>query len=245
MIKKKVKFKSNITNSSMPNFIAINRENEAITYMPVNTFTTSELGYEKDNSIFQAITKINENSKSSMFLKQFDDMWNDPYKFEEVTEKIIEYISSAYKENSPQFIYFIIVYNIFSEFLGDLSENLMPNDLTGFKDTIIWNKLYNYQKDAVIGVINKLEKYNGCILADSVGLGKTFTALAVMKYYDLKNKSILVLCPKKLGDNWNRYIGQKKTLKPLIILFSYILTLFLSIKIILRNYAFIELLKIV
>ena len=106
-IKKKVKFKSNITNSSMPNFITINKENEAITYMPVNTFTTSELGYEKDNSIFQAITKINENSTSSMFLKQFDDMWNDPYKFEDVTEKIIEYISSAYKENSPQFIYFI------------------------------------------------------------------------------------------------------------------------------------------
>ncbi|WP_370830127.1 SNF2-related protein [Clostridium sp.] len=210
-IKKKVKFKSNITNSSMPNFITINKENEAITYMPVNTFTTSELGYEKDNSIFQAITKINENSTSSMFLKQFDDMWNDPYKFEDVTEKIIEYISSAYKENSPQFIYFIILYNIFSEFLDDLSEDFMPNDLTGFKDTIIWNKLYNYQKDAAIGVINKLEKYNGCILADSVGLGKTFTALAVMKYYDLKNKSILVLCPKKLGDNWNRYVGQKKT----------------------------------
>lgn len=210
-IKKKVKFKSNITNSSMPNFITINKENEAITYMPVNTFTTSELGYEKDNSIFQAITKINENSTSSMFLKQFDDMWSDPYKFEDVTEKIIEYISSAYKENSPQFIYFIILYNIFSEFLDDLSEDFMPNDLTGFKDTIIWNKLYNYQKDAAIGVINKLEKYNGCILADSVGLGKTFTALAVMKYYDLKNKSILVLCPKKLGDNWNRYVGQKKT----------------------------------
>lgn len=210
-IKEKVKFKSNITNSSIPNFITINKENEAITYMPVNTFTTSELGYEKDNSIFQAITKINENSTSSMFLKQFDDMWNDTYKFEDVTEKIVEYISSAYKENSPQFIYFIILYNIFSEFLEDLSEDFMPNDLTGFKDTIIWNKLYNYQKDAAIGVINKLEKYNGCILADSVGLGKTFTALAVMKYYDLKNKSILVLCPKKLGDNWNRYIGQKKT----------------------------------
>ncbi|WP_341472618.1 DEAD/DEAH box helicase [Hathewaya massiliensis] len=179
--------------------------------MPVESFTTGELGYEKDNSLFKAITKINDDSTTTIFLKQFEDMWNDNKKFEDVTEKIVEYISSAYKENSPEYIYFIILYNIFNEFLQDLSEDYMPNDLTGFKDTIIWDKLYNYQKDASIGIINKLEKYNGCILADSVGLGKTFTALSVMKYYDLKNKSILVLCPKKLSDNWNRYIGNKKT----------------------------------
>lgn len=210
-IKEKVKFKSNISSGSMPNFVSITGEKNNVTYMPVESFTTGELGYEKDNSIFKAITKIDDATTTSVFFKQFEDMWNDHEKFEDVTEKIVEYISSAYKENSPEYIYFIILYNIFSEFLQDLSEDYMPNDLTGFKDTIIWNKLYNYQKDAAIGVINKLEKYNGCILADSVGLGKTFTALSVMKYYDLKNKSILVLCPKKLSDNWNRYIGNKKT----------------------------------
>lgn len=209
-IKKKVKFKSNVSNNSMPNFISISEESKNITYLPVENFTTSELGYEKDNSIFKAITKFDDSASTTMFLKQFEEMWNDGEKFEDVTERIVDYISTAYKENSPEYIYFIILYNIFSEYLDDLSEDYMPNDLTGFKNTIIWSKLYNYQKDAAIGIINKLEKYNGCILADSVGLGKTFTALAVMKYYDLKNKSILVLCPKKLSDNWNKYIGNKK-----------------------------------
>ena len=90
-----------------------------------------------------------------------------------------------YAENSPERIYFLMLYNLFAEFLDDISEDVLPNDLTGYKDTEIWNKLYNFQKDAATGIINKLETYNGCILADSVGLGKTFTALAVIKYYEL------------------------------------------------------------
>lgn len=210
-IKQKVRFKSNISNSTIPNFISVVGGQRNTTYMPINGFTTSELGYERDNSIFKAITKFDDAATTAMFLNQFDDMWNNGEKFEDVTDKIVDYISSAYKENAPEYIYFIILYNIFNEYLEDLSEDYMPNELTGFKKSKIWNKLYNYQKDAAIGVINKLEKYNGCILADSVGLGKTFTALATIKYYDLKNKSILVLCPKKLSDNWNRYVGNKKT----------------------------------
>ena len=210
-IKEKVKFKSNISGVSIPNFVAIQRENKSIVYIPVESFTTGELGYEKDNVLFHATTKLDNASETEMFFKQFESMWNDDMKFQDVTNRIVEYIWSAYKENAPEYIYFVILYNIFSKFLQDLTEDYMPDELTGFKDTLIWKKLYNYQKDAAIGIINKLEKYNGCILADSVGLGKTFTALAVMKYYDLKNKSILVLCPKKLSDNWNRYIGNKKT----------------------------------
>lgn len=114
----------------------------------------------------------------------------------------MEYIETVYKENSPDYIYFITLYNIFSEFLDDISEDVLPNEATGFKNSVIWNKLYNFQKDAALAIINKLEKYNGCILADSVGLGKTFTALSVIKYYENRNKSVLVLCPKKLNDNW-------------------------------------------
>lgn len=116
-----------------------------------------------------------------------------------------DHIASTYAENSPQRIYFLILYNLFAEFLDDLSEDVLPNDLTGYKDTEIWKRLYNFQKDAATGIINKLETYNGCILADSVGLGKTFTALAVIKYYELRNKSVLVLAPKKLADNWTTY----------------------------------------
>lgn len=98
-----------------------------------------------------------------------------------------------------------MLYNIFKDFLEDINADVMPNDLTGYQDTLVWNKLFNFQKDAAVGIINKLETYNGCILADSVGLGKTFTALAVIKYYELRNKSVLVLCPKKLGANWTNY----------------------------------------
>ena len=97
------------------------------------------------------------------------------------------------------------MYNIFNEFLEDISEDVLPNEATGFKESKIWNMLYNFQKDAALAIINKLEKYNGCILADSVGLGKTFTALAVVKYYENRNKSVLVLCSKKLANNWNTY----------------------------------------
>lgn len=119
--------------------------------------------------------------------------------------KVQDYFERAYKENSPEFIYFITLYNIFNDFLDDLSLDNLPNDQIGFKDTLVWSKLYNFQRDAVIGAINKLEKYKGCILADSVGLGKTFSALGVIKYYEMRNKDVLVLCPKKLEANWNTY----------------------------------------
>ena len=134
-----------------------------------------------------------------------EEIWNDQEKLEDVTEAICEHISSAYQENSPERIYFLMLYNIFKDFLLEINDDVLPNDLTGYKDSVIWNKLFNFQKDAAIGIINKLETYNGCILADSVGLGKTFTALAVIKYYELRNKSVLVLCPKKLAENWLNY----------------------------------------
>ena len=126
---------------------------------------------------------------------------------EEVTDIVIENISAAYRENAPEYIYFVALYNIFKDFLDDISEDELPNEATGFKNSKIWGMLYNFQRDAVLAIISKLEKFNGCILADSVGLGKTFTALAVIKYYENRNKSVLVLCPKKLAENWNTYKG--------------------------------------
>lgn len=211
-VREKVKFKSNITTGTIPNLIAVkHKDGSSVTYNPVDGFTTTDLGYQKGNNIFTAIAKSDEPNYSKYLFSMFDEVWNDKAKVEDITETIIEMIGSAYQENSPEFIYFIILYNIFSEFLEDISNDNMPNDATGFKKSIIWNKLYNFQKDGAIGVINKLEKYNGCILADSVGLGKTFTALAVMKYYSCRNKNILVLTPKKLTNNWNKYRDNVKT----------------------------------
>lgn len=199
-IKNKAVFKSNQTNQNMSGFVNV----DDTSYMPIQGFTTVDLGCEKGNNAYNIVNKI-EAPLSSAYLQLFDQLWNDKEKLKEVTDVVIENITSAYNENAPEFIYFVTLYNIFNEFLEDISEDVLPNEGTGFKNSVIWNKLYNFQKDAARAIINKLEKYNGCILADSVGLGKTFTALAVIKYYETRNKNVLVLCPKKLSDNWNTY----------------------------------------
>lgn len=199
-IRKKVTFKSNVTNENMMGFINLDDKN----YMPINGFTTVDLGCERGNNAYNMVQKT-EAPFSTAYIDLFDNLWNDTSKLQEVTDEVIENITAAYNENSPDFIYFVILYNIFSEFLEDVSEDHLPNEATGFKESKIWSMLYNFQKDAVLAIISKLEKFNGCILADSVGLGKTFTALAVIKYYENRNKSVLVLCPKKLTNNWNTY----------------------------------------
>ena len=199
-IRKKVTFKSNVTNENMMGFINLDDKN----YMPINGFTTVDLGCERGNNAYNMVQKT-EAPVSTAYIDLFDNLWNDTSKLQEVTDEVIENITAAYNENSPDFIYFVTLYNIFSEFLEDVSEDHLPNEATGFKESKIWSMLYNFQKDAVLAIISKLEKFNGCILADSVGLGKTFTALAVIKYYENRNKSVLVLCPKKLTNNWNTY----------------------------------------
>ena len=198
-IKKKVKFKSNVSDKSIQGHLVV----DDIGYTPINGFTTVELGCDKGDVITTTIVK--DSSLAKVLLRDFDELWNDSKMLQDVTDEVIDNITAAYNENSPDFIYFVTLYNIFNEFLEDISEDVLPNEATGFKESKIWNKLYNFQKDAALAIINKLEKYNGCILADSVGLGKTFTALAVIKYYENRNKSVLVLCPKKLANNWNTY----------------------------------------
>ncbi len=196
-IKRKVCFKSNRTGENMMGFATV----DDVAYTPINGFTTVELGCQRGDNAYTMINKM-EAPFSQQYLTLFNQLWNDNEKMQVVTEKVIDSITDAYKENAPDFLYFVTLYNIFREFLDDLSEDFLPNEATGFKDSQIWNKLYNFQKDACLAIINKLEKFNGCILADSVGLGKTFTALSVIKYYENRNKTVLVLCPKKLNDNW-------------------------------------------
>lgn len=199
-IRKKVTFKSNITKENMMGFINVDYKN----YMPLNGFTTVDLGCERGNNAYYMVQKTDA-PMSNAYLQLFDQIWNDDSRLQEVTEEVLESITTVYSENAPDYIYFVTLYNIFNEFLEDISEDVLPNEATGFRDSKIWGMLYNFQRDAALAIINKLEKYNGCILADSVGLGKTFTALSVIKYYENRNKSVLVLCPKKLANNWNTY----------------------------------------
>lgn len=203
-IRRKARFKSNTTGENMGGFMTVAAPSEDVAYMPINGFTTVDIGCERGNNSYNMVNRM-EAPFSTEYMQLFESLWNDRGKLQDVTDVIVENISLAYNENSPEFIYFMMLYNVFNEFLDDISEDVLPNEATGFKQSKIWNTLYDFQKDAVLAIINKLEKYNGCILADSVGLGKTFTALAVIKYYENRNKTVLVLCPKKLSENWNTY----------------------------------------
>ena len=203
-IRKKVKFKSNSSQEKMGGFMHLEDGEDSCVYLPFEEFTTTQLGIERGNNIYNTVN-VMPSMMAECYIKIFDEQWENDEKFKEVTAKVLEYIETVYQENAPEYIYFIALYNIFHEFLEDINEDVLPNERTGFKDSVIWSKLYNFQRDAALAIINKLEKYNGCILADSVGLGKTFTALSVIKYYENRNKSVLVLCPKKLNENWQTF----------------------------------------
>lgn len=203
-IRRKATFKSNTTNEIMGGFMTVTGPTSNVAYMPISGFTTVDIGCDRGNNSYNMTNRF-EAPFSAQYIQLFESLWNDKKKLQDVTDVVIENIITAYNENSPEFIYYMTLYHVFSEFLDDISEDELPNEATGFKQSKIWNMLYDFQRDAVLAIINKLERYNGCILADSVGLGKTYTALAVVKYYESRNKSVLVLCPKKLSENWNTY----------------------------------------
>ena len=203
-IRKKATFKSNSTQEGMQGFMNVDSDGQPVTYMPINGFTTVDIGCDRGRNVYNMVNKFDA-PFSSEYMKLFERIWSDESRMQDVTEDVIDTISAVYQENPPELVYFLTLYHIFSAFLEDISEDVLPNEATGFKSSVVWNKLYDFQRDAALGIINKLEQYNGCILADSVGLGKTFTALAVIKYYEGRNKNVLVLCPKKLKDNWMTY----------------------------------------
>jgi SNF2 family DNA or RNA helicase len=205
-VAKKVQFKSNKDRTEELNHITHveNGDESSSAFLNVNYFTTADLGTSNRRG-FPVLIQKAEYPESKAYLGWFEQVWSNTSELEDVTERIQQYFEQAYRENSPEFIYYVTLYNIFSDFLEDIAAENIPNEQIGFKETLIWRKLYNFQRDAVIGAINKLEKYKGCILADSVGLGKTFSALGVIKYYEMRNKDVLVLCPKKLEANWNTY----------------------------------------
>ena len=201
-VRRKVTFRSNATGNPMQQFAVID---DRAAYTQLQGFTTADLGYERGNAVSSFVNRLDEAPMTEQYLRLFDQIWNNPQQVRDVTQAVHDHIASVYAENSPARIYFLILYNLFADFLDDINEDVLPNDRTGYQETKVWQSLYNFQRDAATGIINKLETYNGCILADSVGLGKTFTALAVIKYYELRNKSVLVLCPKKLAENWTNY----------------------------------------
>jgi len=210
-VKQKGRFMTLVKQANANSGFFIENGKENIAYINANSFTTDGLGYTKTEQPISMFYPKIKGKNAKQFIEQFDQIWQDKNLVKDVTEEVISYISSVHKENSAEYLYFITLYNIFNEFLEDINEDTLANEKTGFKETKIWKTLYNFQKDAVLGAINKIERHNGCVLADSVGLGKTFTALGIMKYYELRNKKVLVLCPKRLTDNWNTFKSNYKT----------------------------------
>ena len=161
----KAKFRSNKGSAPMQQFVCVEEENRNTVYMPLHGFTAVDLGYQKGDAVSNIVNRMDESTATSTFLSLFDQIWNDQEKLQDVTDSLCEHIASVYQENSPERVYFLMLYNIFNEFLEDLNEDVLPNDLTGYHDSLVWNKMFNFQKDAATGIINKLETYNGCILA--------------------------------------------------------------------------------
>lgn len=190
----------------MPSFLEVESDGGACVYTPFDQgLTTAGLGTKPGGAAYTLVNRLDAPAAAS-YLQMFDAAW-DSGQLEDVTQQVVDSIESVYQENAPETVYYLALYNIFSEFLDDVSQDVLPNDGTGWRDSKIWASLYDFQRDAAVSIINKLETYNGCILADSVGLGKTYTALAVIKYYESRNRNVLVLCPKKLKDNWITFRG--------------------------------------
>ena len=170
-----------------------------------SNFTVRGLGLSSTNNNIELNLEVDSNRDRKDLKAWFDEVWDDKDLVEDVKEDVLNYLEQLYTNHSPEFIYFKTLFHIFEDYLDEADRGGLLDEKTGFYDSNVWNMLYEFQKDGVKGAINKILKHNGCIVADSVGLGKTFEALAVIKYFELLNGRVLVLCPKKLEDNWQVY----------------------------------------
>ena len=208
-IRGKIEVKASLTKQVTQNLIHLQSKQVSFAIHGSATISPIGLGDIGSNSL-QMNMGLTDTESSRQLLTWFDSIWADEINSKSIKKELIEKLDYIAADQPANFVYFLTLFNLFKDFLEDIDEENIIRSKTGFKDSIVWNKLYKFQKDGVLGAIDKLEKHNGCIIADSVGLGKTFEALAVIKYYELRNDRVLVLCPKKLRDNWTMYIINDK-----------------------------------
>src|SRR5882762_1959548 len=170
-----------------------------------SNFTVRGLGLGNGDSNIELNLIVDSNRDRQELKQWFDELWNNPSFVKDVKQDVLQYLRQLYENNAPEFIYYKTLFHIFEKFLGDTGKTDAELGQTSLFETGIWRALFEFQKDGAKGAINKILRHNGCILADSVGLGKTYEALAVVKYFELKNERVLVLCPKKLRENWTIY----------------------------------------
>jgi len=189
-----------------------NHDGSSIAIHGSSPFTSAGLGAVPSDG-YEMNTCFTTPAETESLLKWFDTIWSNPEATGDVKSFVLTQLETIFASKSPELVYFLTLYNLFREYLGDIEEDKIIKTRTGIKDTLVWGKLYRFQRDGVLGAIDKMEKYNGCIIADSVGLGKTFEALAIIKYYELRNDRVLVLCPKKIRENWTLFtVNDKRNL---------------------------------
>ena len=172
-----------------------------------SNFTLKGLGFTNEPNIELNLVVDSDRDRDDL-LKWFDEIWSDESLTEDVRDEVLGQLERLYRHNSPEFVYFKTLYHLFGKFLSDQTlEEARLNDAR-FTETAIWQMLFEFQRDGVRALLSKLDRHNGCILADSVGLGKTYVALAAIKWFELRNQRVLVLCPKKLRDNWTEFLAQ-------------------------------------
>ncbi|WAT25339.1 helicase-related protein [Aerococcus urinaeequi] len=208
LIQDKVNFKILKPGKNLPSQLILENERsrDKNVFLPtIYNFSSDGIGTQPSNNLAPLTAITGDQNIVQSFSNTFDVNWNDNDSVITHTDEIIDRLSSISSENTPEWLYYVSLYHVFHNQLDELDEKSTIKEGTGFKETTVWNTLYDFQKDGVVGLISKLEKYNGAILADSVGLGKTFSALAVIKYYELRNDKVLVLAPKRLRENWTIY----------------------------------------
>jgi SNF2 family DNA or RNA helicase len=210
-IEKKVTIKSiKHTNLLHGKMYHVANDGRAEAVMGSSNFTLSGLGLGVNPNI-ELNMEVRDNSDLLEIKAWFDELWGNTALVEDVTQEVLHYLEQLYQPNTPEFVYYKTLFHLFEKFLLEQDQGGLLDDRHQLIDTAIWNSLFTFQKDGVKGAINKILTHNGCIIADSVGLGKTYEALAIIKYFELRNDKVLVLCPKKLRENWTNYLAQNNS----------------------------------
>ena len=169
-----------------------------------SNFTVRGLGLSETTSNIELNLEVDSKSDCADLKTWFDNLWESE-QVADVKAQVLQTLKDAYQDKDPEFIYYKTLYHLFENILADVGDAEFAEANPSFLQTEIWQKLYAFQKHGVQACLQKLKAYNGCIIADSVGLGKTYEALAIIKYFELRNANVLVLCPKKLEKNWTLY----------------------------------------
>ena len=161
-------------------------------------FTTEGLGITPGNQ-FGLIQCSEKPEESAVLGSWFTSLWGSLPASDQQKTAFLGRLQELADSKAPSLVYYLTLFQVFKDLGNELDEERIVKSATGIRNTTVWKKLYRFQRDGVIGAIDKLERLGGCIIADSVGLGKTFEALAIIKYYELRNDRVLVLVPKQFS----------------------------------------------